>query len=42
VETKAFNQDGKEVCFFRRRVMVWKRGAAPARLRPYDGTDPWG
>jgi len=41
VETKAFNQDGKEVCFFRRRVMVWKRDAAPARRRPYDGTDPW-
>ncbi len=41
VETKAFNQDGKEVCFFRRRVMVWKRDAAPARQRPYDGIDPW-
>lgn len=41
VETKAFNQDGKEVCFFRRRVMVWKRDALPARKRPYDGTDPW-
>ena len=25
VETKGFNQDGKEVCYFRRRVMVWKR-----------------
>jgi acyl dehydratase len=41
VETKAFNQDGKEVCFFRRRVMVWKRDAAPVRQRPYDGIDPW-
>ncbi|MCU1345817.1 MAG: putative hydratase [Acidimicrobiia bacterium] len=41
VETKAFNQDGKEVCFFRRRVMVWKRDSAPGRKRPYDGTDPW-
>ena len=29
VETKGFNQDGKEVCYFRRRVMVWKRDAAP-------------
>jgi acyl dehydratase len=42
VETKAFNQDGKEVCYFRRRVMVWKRDAAPARTRPYDGNDVWG
>jgi acyl dehydratase len=41
VETKAFNQDGKEVCFFRRRVMVWTREALPSRRRPYDGTDPW-
>jgi acyl dehydratase len=41
VETKAFNQDGVEVCFFRRRVMVWKREAVPQRKRPYDGTDPW-
>lgn len=41
VETKAFNQDGKEVCFFRRRVMVWKKDQAPQRRRPYDGTDPW-
>ncbi len=42
VETKAFNQDGKEVCYFRRRVMVWKRDAAPARKRPYDGIEVWG
>ena len=41
VETKAFNQDGKEVCYFRRRVMVWKRAAAPSRERPYDGQDVW-
>ena len=41
VETKAFNQDGKEVCFFRRRVMVWKKDQAPQRRRPYDGIDPW-
>ncbi|MDA8293837.1 MAG: MaoC family dehydratase, partial [Actinomycetota bacterium] len=40
VETKAFNQHGDEVCFFRRKVMVWKRAAAPARRRPY-GNDVW-
>ncbi len=38
VETKAFNQRGEEVCYFRRKVMVWKRNALPARKRPYgDG-----
>jgi acyl dehydratase len=36
VETKAFNQRGEEVCYFRRKVMVWKREALPARRRPYD------
>jgi acyl dehydratase len=41
VETKGFNQDGKEVCYFRRKVMVWKRAAAPPRQRPYDGIDVW-
>jgi len=41
VETKAFNQDGKEVCFFRRKVLVWKKDQAPARRRPYDGQDVW-
>ena len=41
VETKGFNQDGKEVCYFRRRVMVWKREFAPLRERPYDGQDVW-
>jgi acyl dehydratase len=41
VETKGFNQDGKEVCYFKRRVMVWKRAALPARMRPYDGQDVW-
>ena len=41
VETKAFNQRGEEVCSFRRKVMVWKRAAAPARRRPYP-EDPWG
>ena len=41
VETKGFNQDGKEVCYFRRRVMVWKREFAPQRPRPYDGDTAW-
>jgi acyl dehydratase len=41
VETKAFNQDGQEVCYFRRRVMVWKRDGAPTRQRPYDGVNVW-
>lgn len=40
VETKAINQRGEEVCYFRRKVMVWKRTAAPARRRPY-GDDVW-
>ena len=31
VETKGFNQRGEEVCYFRRRVMVWKRDGAPVR-----------
>ncbi len=41
VETKGFNQEGQEVCYFRRKVMVWKREAAPARRRPYDGQEVW-
>jgi acyl dehydratase len=40
VETKGFNQHGDEVCYFRRKVMVWKREYAPARRRPY-GDDVW-
>jgi hypothetical protein len=36
VETKAFNQRGEEVCYFRRKLMVWKKAHAPARRRPYD------
>jgi acyl dehydratase len=40
VETKAFNQHGDEVCYFRRKVMVWKREAAKPRQRPY-GDDVW-
>jgi hypothetical protein len=35
VETKGFNQRGEEVCYFRRKVMVWKREALPQRQRPY-------
>jgi acyl dehydratase len=41
VETKAFNQRGEEVCYFRRKVMVWTRAALPERRRPY-GDDVWG
>jgi acyl dehydratase len=40
VETKGFNQRGEEVCYFRRRVMVWTRDGAPARQRPYPD-DVW-
>jgi acyl dehydratase len=40
VETKGLNQRGEEVCYFRRKVMVWKRDAAPARQRPY-GDEIW-
>ena len=40
VETKGFNQRGQEVVYYRRKVMVWKRAAAPARRRPY-GDDVW-
>ena len=36
VETKGINQRGEEVCYFRRRLMVWKREHAPARRYPYD------
>jgi acyl dehydratase len=37
VESKGFNQDGLEVCYFKRRVLVWKRDFLPDRLRPYSG-----
>jgi acyl dehydratase len=40
VETKGFNQRGEEVCYFRRKVMVWTRAALPPRRRPY-GDDVW-
>jgi len=41
VESKGFNQAGKEVCYFRRRVLVWKRDSAPTRARPYNQDDAW-
>ncbi|HVX16833.1 MAG TPA: MaoC family dehydratase [Acidimicrobiales bacterium] len=41
VETKGINQRSEEVCYFRRKVMVWKAASAPQRQRPYDGTDIW-
>jgi hypothetical protein len=40
VETKGFNQRGEEVCYFRRKLMVWKQGDAPTRRRPY-ADDVW-
>ncbi|HEX3424894.1 MAG TPA: MaoC family dehydratase [Acidimicrobiales bacterium] len=40
VETKGFNQRGEEVCYFRRKVMVWTRASLPPRRRPY-GEDVW-
>ena len=40
VETKGFNQRGEEVCYFRRKVMVWKTEHAPHRRRPY-ADDVW-
>ena len=36
VESKGINQRGEEVCYFRRKVMVWKAEFAPPRGRPYD------
>ena len=36
VETKGINQREEEVCYFKRRLMVWKREFAPARSYPYD------
>jgi len=40
VETKGVNQRGEEVCYFRRKLMVWTREAAPSRMRPY-GEELW-
>ena len=41
VETKGFNQDGVEVCYFKRKVMVWTAENAPGRERPYGDDDVW-
>jgi acyl dehydratase len=41
VESKGINQRGEEVCYFRRKVLVWKRDEAAGRRRPYDGKDIW-
>ena len=41
VETKGINQRAEEVCFFRRKVMVWKRDQGPTRQFPY-GDDVFG
>ena len=38
VETKGYNQNGDEVCSFRRKVLVWTREAMPARSRPYEAS----
>lgn len=38
VGTKGINQRGEEVCYFRRKLMVWKREHAPQRQFPYDDT----
>ncbi len=38
VETKGLNQRGEEVCYFKRKVLVWKKDAAPVRQRPYDAS----
>ena len=35
VETRGFKQTGEEVCYFRRKVLVWKKDYAPARRFPY-------
>lgn len=40
VETKGFNQDGVEVCYFRRKALVWRSESAPKRRRPYQD-DIW-
>jgi acyl dehydratase len=35
VETRAYNQRGEEVCYFRRKVLVPKRDAVKPRQLPY-------
>ena len=39
VETWGFNQRGEEVCYFRRKLMVYKRDDAPPRQRPYESPE---
>ena len=34
-DVRGYNQRGEEICYFRRKVMVHMRDAAPARMRPY-------
>ena len=44
VESKGINQRGEEVCYFKRKVMVWTHDAAAAnagRQRPYDSDAVW-
>ena len=41
VETTGLNQHGDEVCYFKRKVMVWTNAAAPGRERPYADDAPW-
>ncbi|MEN3274115.1 MAG: hypothetical protein V7636_2876 [Actinomycetota bacterium] len=40
VETKGINQRGEEVCYFKRKLMVWAKDSAPPRGRPY-GEEIW-
>jgi acyl dehydratase len=39
VETFAYNQRGEEVCYFKRKLMVYKREFAPPRQRPYTSPE---
>ena len=39
VETFAYNQRGEEVCYFKRKLMVYKRAFAPPRQRPYTSPE---
>ena len=44
VETKGINQRSEEVCYFKRKVMVWTREAAAqnaSRERPYESDAVW-
>ena len=41
VETKGLNQRAEEVCYFKRKLMVWTNAAAADRKRPYDSADIW-